>query len=41
LQLAELGSVPLPITPAKFGRLIAADIGQWAKVIRAANITTV
>jgi hypothetical protein len=39
LQLAELGSVPLPITPANFGRLIAADPEKSAKVIRAANIT--
>jgi tripartite-type tricarboxylate transporter receptor subunit TctC len=37
-RLADIGAVPLPITPAEFGRLIAAETEKWAKVIRAANI---
>jgi len=37
-RLADLGGVPMPITPAEFGKLIADDTGKWAKVIRAANI---
>jgi tripartite-type tricarboxylate transporter receptor subunit TctC len=37
-RLADVGGVPLPITPADFGSLIAADTEKWAKVIRAAGI---
>jgi tripartite-type tricarboxylate transporter receptor subunit TctC len=37
-RLAELGSVPMPMTPADFGKLIADETEKWAKVIRAANI---
>jgi tripartite-type tricarboxylate transporter receptor subunit TctC len=37
-QLADLGAVPMPMTPAEFGKLIAADTEKWAKVIRAARI---
>ena len=37
-QLADLGGVPMPMTPADFGRLIADETEKWAKVIRAANI---
>jgi len=37
-RLLELGGAPLPLTPAAFGRLIAADTEKWGKVIRAANI---
>jgi tripartite-type tricarboxylate transporter receptor subunit TctC len=37
-QIANLGAVPMPMTPAEFGGLIEAEIGKWAKVIRAANI---
>jgi tripartite-type tricarboxylate transporter receptor subunit TctC len=36
--LAELGSVPLLMTPAEFGKFIADEIKKWGKVIRAANI---
>jgi tripartite-type tricarboxylate transporter receptor subunit TctC len=34
----ELGGTPMPITPAQFQRLIAADTEKWGEVIRAANI---
>jgi tripartite-type tricarboxylate transporter receptor subunit TctC len=37
-QLAELGGMILPGSPADFGKLIAAETEKWGKVIRAANI---
>jgi tripartite-type tricarboxylate transporter receptor subunit TctC len=37
-RLAELGSAPMPMTPAEFGKLVADEIEKWGKVIRAANI---
>ena len=37
-QLADLGAVPMPMTPVEFGSFIAAETEKWAKVIRAANI---
>jgi tripartite-type tricarboxylate transporter receptor subunit TctC len=37
-HLADLGSVPLALSPADFGKLIAEETEKWGKVIRAANI---
>jgi len=37
-RLAELGSVPTPITPAEFGKFFTDETEKWAKVIRTANI---
>ena len=37
-QLADLGGVLIPGSPADFRALIAAETEKWAKVIRAANI---
>ena len=37
-RLADLGAVPIPMTPAEFGRLVADETEKWGKVIRAANI---
>jgi tripartite-type tricarboxylate transporter receptor subunit TctC len=37
-QLAELGGLPMSMTPAQFGKHIAEETEKWAKVIRAANI---
>jgi tripartite-type tricarboxylate transporter receptor subunit TctC len=37
-RLAKLGGVPLPLTVARYDKLIADEIEKWAKVIRAANI---
>jgi tripartite-type tricarboxylate transporter receptor subunit TctC len=37
-QLADLGGMVLPGSPADFGKLIAAETEKWGKVIRAANI---
>ncbi len=33
-RLAELGSVPMPMTPAEFGKFIADEIEKWGKVVR-------
>jgi tripartite-type tricarboxylate transporter receptor subunit TctC len=37
-QLADLGEVLVPMTPAEFGNLIGNETEKWAKVIREANI---
>jgi tripartite-type tricarboxylate transporter receptor subunit TctC len=37
-RIADLGGVPMPMTPAEFGLLLAAETEKWGKVIRAANI---
>ncbi len=37
-QLADLGSEPLAMTPADFGKLLADEADKWARVIRTANI---
>jgi tripartite-type tricarboxylate transporter receptor subunit TctC len=37
-RLADLGSVPMPMTPVECGKFVADETEKWAKVIRAANI---
>ena len=37
-RLADLGGVPMPMTPSEFGKLIADETEKWGKVIRTANI---
>jgi tripartite-type tricarboxylate transporter receptor subunit TctC len=37
-RITGLGNVPLPLSPADFGRLLIDDMEKWANVIRAANI---
>jgi tripartite-type tricarboxylate transporter receptor subunit TctC len=37
-RLAELGGQPMPMTPAEFGKLVAAETEKWAKVIKFAGI---
>ena len=37
-RLADMGSMPLVLSPADFGKLIADDTEKWGKVIRAAGI---
>jgi tripartite-type tricarboxylate transporter receptor subunit TctC len=37
-RLADLGTVPLPMTSTDFGMLLAEETEKWGKVIRAANI---
>jgi tripartite-type tricarboxylate transporter receptor subunit TctC len=33
-RFAALGSTPMPMTPAEFGRLVAEETKKWAKVIK-------
>jgi tripartite-type tricarboxylate transporter receptor subunit TctC len=35
---ADLGGIPMPMTPAEFGKFITADIEKWARVIKFADI---
>jgi tripartite-type tricarboxylate transporter receptor subunit TctC len=37
-RFTELGNVPLPGPPARFGKLIADETEKWGKVIRFAGI---
>ena len=37
-RLADQGGVPMPMTPADFGKLIADETEKWAKAIQPANI---
>jgi tripartite-type tricarboxylate transporter receptor subunit TctC len=37
-RLIELGADPMPMTPADYGKFVAAEIEKWGKVVRAANI---
>jgi tripartite-type tricarboxylate transporter receptor subunit TctC len=37
-RFADLGDVPMPMTPAAFGKFIADETEKWGKVIHAANI---
>jgi len=37
-RLADLGGVPIPMTPAEFGKFISNETDKWGRVIRAANI---
>lgn len=37
-RLVGLGADPMPTSPDEFGRMIAADIERWERVVRAANL---
>ena len=37
-RLADLGGTPLPGSSADFGKLIADETGEWAKVVKFAGI---
>ena len=37
-RLADIGGVPMPTTPAEFGKLMADETEKWGKVVRAAHI---
>ena len=37
-RLADLGGVPMPMTPPEFGKFIADETEKWAKVIKFAGI---
>ncbi|HMA71323.1 MAG TPA: tripartite tricarboxylate transporter substrate binding protein [Xanthobacteraceae bacterium] len=38
-KLAELGGIPMPMSPAEFGKFLADDTAKWAKVVKAANLS--
>lgn len=38
-RLAELGGVPIPGTPADFGRVIEGETAKWAKVVKDSGAT--
>ena len=38
-KFANLGAEPLPMTPAEFGKFVAAEIDKWGKVVRFAGVT--
>ena len=33
-RFADLGGVPMPMTPIDFGKLVADETEKWGKVIR-------
>jgi tripartite-type tricarboxylate transporter receptor subunit TctC len=37
-QLAELGRVPMPMTPAEFGKFVAAETEKWGPVVRTVGL---
>jgi len=37
-RLAELGGVPMPTTPAQFGKLVADETGKWGRIVKAAGL---
>jgi tripartite-type tricarboxylate transporter receptor subunit TctC len=38
-KLVDLGGIPMPMSPAEFGKLIADETEKWAKVVKFANIS--
>src|SRR5499427_3412066 len=38
-RIAELGGVPMPMSPAEFGKLLADETAKWGQVVRSANIS--
>jgi len=38
-RFAELGAVPMPMSPAEFGKLVAEETEKWRKVVEFANIS--
>jgi hypothetical protein len=38
-RLAELGGVPMPMTPAAFGKLAADETEKWRKVVEFAGVS--
>jgi tripartite-type tricarboxylate transporter receptor subunit TctC len=38
-KLNDLGGIPMPMSPAAFGKLISDETEKWAKVVKFANIS--
>ena len=38
-RIAELGAVPMPMTPTEFGKLLTDESEKWAQVVRSAGIS--
>jgi tripartite-type tricarboxylate transporter receptor subunit TctC len=38
-KLADLGGIPMPMSPVEFGKFVADDTAKWAKVVKAANLS--
>jgi len=38
-QLAEMGGIPKPMTPAEFGKLVADETEKWRKVVEFAGVS--
>jgi len=38
-RIAELGAVPMPMTPTEFGKLLTDESEKWAKVVKSAGIS--
>ncbi len=37
-RILDLGGVPMPMSPAEFGKLLADETAKWGEVIKAANL---
>src|SRR5262249_37073009 len=37
-RLAEIGTLPMPMMPAEFGRLMVSETDKWGKVVKFAGI---
>jgi tripartite-type tricarboxylate transporter receptor subunit TctC len=38
-RFAELGGIPMPMSPAEFGKFVVEDTERWSKVVRSINLT--
>ena len=38
-RLADLGGLPMPMTPAEFGKLVADETEKWRKVVEFAGVS--
>jgi tripartite-type tricarboxylate transporter receptor subunit TctC len=38
-KLADLGGIPMPMSPDAFGKFVADETAKWAKVVKFANIS--
>lgn len=38
-RLADLGGLPMPMTPAEFGQFVADETAKWARVVKSANLS--